>query len=139
MARGIEGYRAFAPEQWTPPFESSPSKVERTRVELADPATYSQMVEAGGRIVAFVHWCEPDPPVAIRFRFLFVAESFWGTGLARRLHDESVEAMGGRTARLFTPSGLVRARRFYERGGWRLHEELEVSDLGVPLMEYRRP
>ena len=135
---GIAGYRAFAPDDWASPFEKSSARFERTLVELADPRTYSQMVEVDGRIAGFVHWCEPDPPVAIRLRFLFVAEPFWGSGLALRLHDESVAAMGGRSARLWTPSGQSRARRFYERGGWTVHAVLEISELGIPLVEYRR-
>ena len=136
---GIQGYRDFAPATWVPPFENSTAKVERTLAELADPGTFSRVTEVDGRIAGFVHWCEPDPPVAIRLRFLFVAKPFWGTGLARLLHDESVAAMGARTARLFTPSGQGRARRFYERGGWTVHAELETSELGIPLVEYRRP
>ena len=103
VADGMQGYRDFAPATWVPPFENSTAKVERTLAELADPGTFSRVAEVDGRIAGFAHWCEPDPPVAIRLRFLFVAKPFWGTGLARLLHDESVAAMGGGTARLFHP------------------------------------
>ncbi len=47
--------------------------------------------------------------------------------------------MGGKTARLFTPTDHARARRFYVRHGWRYHGSAEVSKLGIDLVEYRRP
>ena len=37
------------------------------------------------------------------------------------------------------PSVHARARRFYERRGWQRHGFLEVSPLGLPVTEYRRP
>ncbi|MEA2214274.1 MAG: hypothetical protein QOF83_4222 [Solirubrobacteraceae bacterium] len=40
-------------------------------------------------------------------------------------------------ARLYTPSGHVRARRFYERRGWRSQEESWSAGLGLELVEYR--
>ena len=46
----------------------------------------------------------------------------WGTGLAGRAHDEVVAlwvGCGHRRARLRVFEGNVRARRFYERRGWR--------------------
>jgi GNAT superfamily N-acetyltransferase len=138
LTAGIHGYRAFAPADWEPPLQSGPAKIERTLSELAQPRTYSRMAESADRIVGFVHWCEPDPPVDIRLRYLFVAEPLWGSGLAQELHDGSVVAMGASTARLFTPSAHSRARRFYERRGWHLHDFLEVSPLGLPVAEYRR-
>ncbi len=138
VGEGIEGYRQFAPDGWQPPFEGSPEKVGRTVAELADPLTFSRMTEVGGEIAGFVHWCAPDPPVGARLRFLFVAERWWGTGLAHDLHSAATAALGSRTARLFTPRDHPRARRFYERRGWRWHESLEVTDLGIPLVEYRR-
>ena len=97
------------------------------------------MVEYDGRIVGLVHWFGPDPPVDVRLRYLFVAESHWGTGLAQELHDVSVAAIGAQSARLFTPIFHARARSFYERRGWLLHGCLEASPLGLPVAEYRRP
>ena len=138
VGAGFAGYKSFAPPEWEPPAAASRENVERTVSELAVPGTYSIMAEADGEIAGFVHWSEHDPPVDIRFRYLFVAERFWGTGLARALHDPAVAAMGDKTARLFTPEGQNRARRFYERGGWRLEAIRQVSDFGLPLVEYRR-
>jgi hypothetical protein len=40
-------------------------------------------------------------------------------------------------ARLFTPSGHARARRFYEGRGWRAVDERFHPDLALDLTEYR--
>jgi GNAT superfamily N-acetyltransferase len=139
LSEGLRSYRAFAPEAWVPPDQNTPDKVERTLTELADPRTYSRLAEAEGHIVGFVHTCRPDPPVDVRLRYLFVAESHWGTGLAQELHDGAVADLADSTARLFTPTDHFRARRFYVRQGWRLHDTAPVSKLGIDLVEYRRP
>jgi GNAT superfamily N-acetyltransferase len=55
---------------------------------------------------------------------LFVRESAWGTGVAGELHDAAFEALrsgGARSASLWCLAENARARRFYERRGWRLN------------------
>jgi len=64
-----------------------------------------------------------------------------GTGLAARLHDAflaEVRDRGYRTARLHTPAGHARARRFYERRGWRVSAPPETW-LDLAVIEYRCP
>ena len=80
----------------------------------------------------------PDEPYDFRFRYLFVDESEWGSGLARELHSAAMMALGDRSARLFTPEGQARARRFYDREGWRLVGVDDNSDFGMPLVSYVR-
>jgi GNAT superfamily N-acetyltransferase len=74
---------------------------------------------------------------------LFVRAPWWGTGLASRLHGEACAAAlsrGFTTMRLFTPAEQGRARRFYEREGWRLAEgPYADTELGLSIVEYRRP
>ena len=53
---------------------------------------------------------------------LYVRPEAWGTGVAARLHDRAVEelrAAGVARARLWVLEENARARRFYERRGWR--------------------
>ena len=60
---------------------------------------------------------------------LYVIPEEWGTGVADHLHDDVVERMraaGCREARLWCLEENHRARRFYERRGWRLVEETRV-------------
>jgi GNAT superfamily N-acetyltransferase len=137
VQRGFEGYRAFAPATWDPPDEMA--LIERNREELARDdvfalAGYVDGVPVGhSRVVPI-----PEDPTDVRLRYLFVDAPYWGTGLARALHDAAVEWIGDRSARLFTPEGQARARRFYQREGWRLHAEGVDAHFGMPLAEYRR-
>jgi GNAT superfamily N-acetyltransferase len=57
---------------------------------------------------------------------LFVAPEHWGTGLAARLHDEAVAALG-RPCHLWVLEENARARRFYERRGWRADGEQQPA------------
>jgi GNAT superfamily N-acetyltransferase len=62
---------------------------------------------------------------------LYVRPSAWGTGVAARLHDRAVEAIrssGHERARLWVLEQNTRARRFYERRGWRLDGTTRVVE-----------
>lgn len=53
---------------------------------------------------------------------LYVLPDRWGSGTAQSLHGEAVERLcdlGCRSARLWVLERNDRARRFYERRGWR--------------------
>jgi GNAT superfamily N-acetyltransferase len=72
---------------------------------------------------------------------VFVRERYWGTGVAGellRLLLESARGEGFTGARLFTPAGQARARRFYEREGWTLSRDWQDETLGLPVVEYRK-
>lgn len=49
---------------------------------------------------------------------LYVRPEAWGTGVAARLHDRALAALGPGRARLWVLEENRRARRFYERRGW---------------------
>jgi GNAT superfamily N-acetyltransferase len=144
VQRGFETYRAFAPAGWEPPDECSPERLEQARAELADPTTFCLLAEdAAGRVAGHVRWVRAttfsrDGSLpAIHLRHLFVEPPWWGGGLARALHARAIAGMRG-TARLFTPAGQARARRFYEREGWRLHDgPYLIPGLGLEVVEYR--
>jgi GNAT superfamily N-acetyltransferase len=60
---------------------------------------------------------------------LYVVPARWGTGVAPALHDaalEAVRALGSCECRLWVLEENVRARRFYERRGWRENDETRV-------------
>ena len=145
----FEGYREFAPVTWSPP----PADVEPLRRRLSDPAVWCQVVEAGGAmaghvalIPAAMHSAYPheDPALAHLWQ-LFVREEHWGSGIATALHTAVVEeaARRGYSAfRLYVAAGQLRARRFYEREGWRAAGPPFVEEAfggGMELVEYRRP
>jgi GNAT superfamily N-acetyltransferase len=152
---GFESYAEFAPPGWRPP-PPVHDDVERTAELLADPGTWAMLALDGDRPVghfAFTPARErslDEPPGNWRDRplipglahlwQLFVLRPWWGQGVAAALHEAGVaemRAQGYERARLFTPSGQARARRFYERRGWIAVDEQPNPDLGLDLTEYR--
>ena len=60
---------------------------------------------------------------------LYVVPGEWGTGVAPRLHDAAVEAVRGlgcTEVRLWVLEENARARRFYERSGWRPNSDTRI-------------
>jgi len=62
---------------------------------------------------------------------LYVVPERWGTGLADALHDralDEVRALGSKSCRLLVLEDNIRARRFYERRGWRENGDTRVVE-----------
>ena len=146
VAAGFETYRAFAPAGWEPPDQLTEDQLERAIAELSDPETLCLVAEDGGEAVATVRVIRSPRPSRDgvlpdrHLKHLFVDPAHQGTGLARELHAAAVAAIPpGTLARLYTPAGQARARRFYEREGWELHDgpSFDVR-LGLEIVEYRR-
>lgn len=137
LAIAFEGYREFAPPGWEPPDQLTPEMVDRCRGALADPAAFALMAVYEGDPVGHVLWVPADDEAGlIHLRQLFVLEPWWGSGVADRLHAAAVGAMS-MPARLFTPAAHARARRFYEKRGWRVHAEPVDVGLGMDCVDYR--
>ena len=103
----------FPPERYPYPTQAVR---ERWRVALADRDADLFVAEQGGASagVAFARlgWLDG----------LYVLPDFWGAGVARALHDRAVarlRELGHERARLWVLEQNQRARRFYERRGWR--------------------
>ena len=150
LAQGFETYRAFAPPDWRPPAPSEETGIALGAM-LAHPDVWFVVAEddrghagqcgfmpattrrnmQGDRVTGTGHLWQ-----------LFVREDRWGSGLADDLHARALGAMrerGYTRARLHTPAGQSRARRFYERHGW-FEAPISLDDpaeLGLPLVEYR--
>jgi RimJ/RimL family protein N-acetyltransferase len=88
----------------------------RWAAELAEAETDVFVIEKDGRIAGFA---------AIRgneFRHFGTAVPTWGSGLAQAAHDQVIARIAGTgatTARLRVFTDNHRARRFYEKQGWR--------------------
>ena len=135
---GAQTYVAFAPGGWMP--VPPPNDVEMTTEMLAKRDTWALVAAIAGEPAAhvslFPYW---QPGGAVYLWQLFVRPVWWGTGLAAGLHDAflaEARDRGYREARLHTPAGHARARRFYERRGWRTTGQV-VSWRGLPVTEYR--
>ena len=144
---GFETYRAFAPAGWDPP----PLAHETATVAaaLAKPGTWCRIAEDGAELVGHVGFLAAqdarvplEEPGFAHFWQLFVRQDWWGSGLAKHLHEAALAAAlqrGHTGLRLFTPAGHARGRRFYEREGWTLHgEPLYNEAFEMLLAEYRR-
>ena len=139
-------FTEFAPDEWQPP--SIATELEHTRAGIAAPERHVKVAELDGDVVGFSAWVaaalarQPvDDSELAHLGRLFVRPDHWGKGIASALHAEvldAVRAAGFRALRLFTPTAHERARRFYEREGWREVGSRPESPIGLPVTEYRR-
>jgi tRNA dimethylallyltransferase len=90
---------------------------QRWRQAVSDGRTNVLVAERDGRILGVAAcrdgWLEG----------LYVRPESWGTGVADRLHDAALErlaAEGVESVRLWVLEDNTRARRFYEKRGWRV-------------------
>jgi GNAT superfamily N-acetyltransferase len=151
---GFDSYVEFAPAGWQPP--KVPADRARSAGLLGDPATWALIAVVRQRSVghaAFfpdragprgLHPLGEDSHAQVSdaayFWQLFVAPAWWGRGVAPLLHDAAIDEMRGqgyRSARLFTPSLHLRARRFYERRGWSAAQEEWSKEHALTVTEYR--
>jgi GNAT superfamily N-acetyltransferase len=110
---------------------------ERARWRAGDPSSQRLVACVGERVVG-VSVSKQAPIVVLSL--LMVAPMAWGTGVAARLHDRALRNAATRSIRLTVPEGNGRARRFYEKNGWRRTsaEARTHSWLGLPMLEYAR-
>ena len=118
-----------------------PGHLEELAEHLGSRFTWGLLAEIAGEPAGHTLFV-PDwqPGGAAYLMHLFVRPAWWGTGLAAALHDAflaEAAARGYRTARLHTPAGHARARRFYERRGWHVSGPPETW-LDLAVIEYRR-
>lgn len=138
----LRDYRAISPPGFAPP----PVDVARERDALATPDVRCVVAEPGGVLAGVVGWRpastsrlqSPDPGL-VHFVRLFVHPGWQGTGLATKMMNMAIDdarTRGFTSMVLFTPAAHGRARRFYERVGWRTDEAPGDSLLGIPTVTY---
>jgi 2-amino-4-hydroxy-6-hydroxymethyldihydropteridine diphosphokinase len=136
-ASADEAYRDVAPRD--------PGRLARRlalwRRIVLDPGAQAFAARDRGRIVGILI-VGPDldgGPVG-QVRAIYVREPWWGTGagqaLLDRAHAELATDHDEAILTVLTSNG--RARRFYERNGWRLGEVLVEEHLGGHLVEVAR-
>lgn len=108
---------------------------------LDDPAAASFVAEADGEIVGVLNI---GPGVEGRgsgeLHLLYVHPDWWGSGAGQLLIDRAHEELAGRfeTATLTVLTENPRARRFYERNGWRFQESVIEPHFGGHPTEVAR-
>jgi GNAT superfamily N-acetyltransferase len=148
---GFDSYLDFAPLGWVPPELDADGG--RMAEILADRDTWALLALGGSDPVGHIAFTparerEPGQPWAsspsipglAHLWQLFVLPAWWGRGVAPLLHEAAIaeiRARGYEAARLYTPALHARARRFYERRGWRAAGEDWNDLLTLMLTEYR--
>jgi GNAT superfamily N-acetyltransferase len=142
-AEGFETYREFAPPEWEPPrFDDIADLAIDERAAWLLAEEDGEPVGHAMFIPAPISSVPVDDPQLAHVMQVFVRRSHWGKGVAGALDAALVEEAvrrGYEHMRLFTPAQQHRARRFYEREGWREVDYIEETPLGFPVVEYRRP
>jgi GNAT superfamily N-acetyltransferase len=109
----------------------------RAWVEILAGDHRAHLAEAGGEVIGVLNVSDDELHV------IYVHPDWWGTGAGQRLLD-TAHALLAETcdeAVLTVLADNPRARRFYERNGWELAEELveqHFAGLDVPVCRYRK-
>ena len=91
-------------------------------------------VDEARRTLIAVSGAEPVGAVLVRAEWLdglYVVPERWGSGLADELHDRALELvreLGSARCHLWVLEDNARARRFYERRGWRENGRTRVVE-----------
>jgi GNAT superfamily N-acetyltransferase len=128
LSSAFESYRAWAPREWSPPVLSA-ADIARLAEALARSDVWCVLALDADEVIGHVALSlfsmedrEPPPTGTINLWQLFVKPAWHGQGVATLLIDAAVaeaRRRGFTRMRLWTPQGAGRARRFYEREGWR--------------------
>lgn len=104
------------------------------------------LAEADGQVLGFVsygptHDHDADPQQIGQIYAIYLMPDGWGKGTGRQLMTAALERMteaGFNQATLWVLDSNVRARRFYEAGGWSADGSVVQDDSrGFPLTEVR--
>jgi GNAT superfamily N-acetyltransferase len=118
------------------PFEERRRMFEAGVEKVSDDAQVWVAERHGGIVGLAV--CSREAGTA-ELRNLYVVPEAWGSGVAAALHGTALDWMRARAgeAVLWVGEANGRARRFYEREGWRVDGKRRDSSLGPPELRYR--
>ncbi len=119
---------------------------ERLLGESSPPRTEVLVAEADGSVAGFAALGpgrddDVDPASVAEISAIYLMPEVWGAGVGGRLIAavlDSLATAGYEQATLWVVDGNTRARRFYERGGWRPDGAVQRDESdGFPLTEVR--
>jgi RimJ/RimL family protein N-acetyltransferase len=145
LREALARFRDVSPPGWEPPDHADADEAQA----LEDPRYRCAVSEPGGVLAGHVSWrpsvdarSGPDDPEVAYLGRLYVEPGWWGSPLASKLMAIAVDgaqAGGFRRMHLVTPAAQGRARRFYEREGWRtVAPPADDARFGMPTVEYAR-
>jgi GNAT superfamily N-acetyltransferase len=119
---------------------------ERALAETDNPRAGVLVADDGGSVVGFVGYfpsrdSDADPDLVAEIGAIYLLPDAWGGGIGRRLMDAALGRLAGAgftQATLWVLDSNVRARRFYEAGGWTADGTAKQDESrGFPLSEVR--
>jgi ribosomal protein S18 acetylase RimI-like enzyme len=128
------GYRGVVPDEIIDALD--PAAVAADLRASAGEGTTTVAVDDAGGVVGFIRFGTADGYIAA----LYVHPSVAGAGLGLRLLEDALARMAGRDVTLWVFAGNARARRLYERAGFRPDgRELTDARWAAVQMGYHRP
>jgi GNAT superfamily N-acetyltransferase len=112
---------------------------------LADPGCSAFVAECGGEIVGVLNIAPgANGPRAGELELLYVHPDWWGSGAAQLLIEQAHRVLDERfdSGALTVLADNPRARRFYERNGWRFEASRVEPHFGgrpTEVARYARP
>ncbi|HCT76560.1 MAG TPA: GNAT family N-acetyltransferase [Micromonosporaceae bacterium] len=97
------------------------------------------VAELDGELLGFSYVDSGQDPEIGDLYALFVLPQAHGTGVAQRLHEQSLStlySMGYRRFLLWVYEGNARAIRFYEKAGWRHDGTTHITNSGAKSLRY---
>ncbi len=147
LTEAFEGYRSWAPPEWSPP----PSEGAESFLAAALSRSDVWFLVAIAHETAVGHVAlspftgvqqQPAPAGTINLWQLFVRPPWQGRGVATELMraaEAEARRRGFTRMRLWTPCDAARARRFYEREGWKTTGDTrDTTPFGLPAVQYAR-
>jgi ribosomal protein S18 acetylase RimI-like enzyme len=130
----------WAPAEWVPPAAGTDGA--RLAERIADPDCAVTVAVEGGEPAGFSTIRPGDAPGRGHISNLFVDPRRWGAGIGRGLLAEAEREMrerGWSAGELSTQVLNARARRLYERAGWRdTGRRHPHKEDGLEMAEYER-
>lgn len=122
---------------WNAEFEALVAEIVAKYLREYDSASERCWIaEKAGKVVGSVFVVRHDPTTA-KLRMLYVDASARGLGIGNRLVEETLRfarQVGYKKMVLWTTSNLAAARKIYQRAGFELIEEEQVSSFGKQLV-----
>jgi len=143
-AAALSGYaHIFPPDAPPPTWEEDLARWEHWLGPDWDRGRRAHVAVVARRVVGVVlSGPDPEEPGVGHLARLYVDPSWWGRGVGTRLHAAALDHLVGRgdpEATLWVLEANDRARRWYERLGWRLggRRKTTYAPAGIEDVQYR--
>lgn len=116
--------------------------IEQRRIRLTGIEGATTVVaEVNGAIVGHLTWGSGSDPRSSAYRIwsCYVHPSYWGSGVACRLMTAALAELAGDNVHLEVREDNLRARRFYERHGFRADRAAQCADAQGLVRYVTRP